>query len=169
MNLGEVLNALQSPAAWALLSAVAGVVLGWGLRWVKELWRERTGFHVKIEPYSAITTVGLSAEVVIRLRLRNKVHRTISFQVSYGDDPRYLESHPTLSPYSTVLGQASFSRDGDGQPSGLFKIGPHDGADIEMRLKPKTAGDAALFVSVISHGFEGKWVRQGPYTIHVDP
>ena len=111
----------------------------------------------------------MAGEVVIRFRLCNRVQRTISAQVSYGDDPAYQAAHPELQSWSSILAPADFFRAGTWQQSGVLDLGPSDAADIEMRMKPVAAGRAALFISAISRGFNAKWTDSDPYLIEVDP
>lgn len=153
-----------------LLGFVGGVVSDRWI-WVGRAWAEwaveRRGKHLRVEPHRSILRVGLAEEVVLRFRVRSRASRTISVQVSYGDDPRFLSSHPELLPFRSVLGDATYMLNGNPVAGVSSDLAAGDAFEVEMRLKPLAAGRTGVVVSAISRGFEAQWADAPPFLIEV--
>lgn len=155
-----------------VLAVVLAVIVGLLIHLaggIRDWWIERWGRHVVIEPFSAITRVRPGGEVILRFRVRGKVHRSIPVQISYGDDPSYLAKHPELLPWAVILEPAAFLIGAGPSTSSTFTLAPMDTKDVEMRMRAKRAGRTAIFVSGTSRGFGAKWSVSPPYPVEVDP
>ena len=166
MSPTDLLTAAVLALAFALLVALWFSLIS---RW--RFWRvDKSGRHLEIEKFSEITKVPPSGSVVLRFRVHNRTNRTVGTQISYGDDPRHQAAHQgEYTPWETVLDQAEWTVNDRPTKYPGFDLGPEDGADVEMRLKPHAAGKTRVSVSVISHGFGAQWSDETAYEVEVNP
>jgi hypothetical protein len=155
----------------AIVLAFVGGVVSDRWIWLGRQWAswsvERHGKHLQVEPHKSIVRAGLMEEIVLRLRIKNKASRTIPVQVSYGDDPAFLSTHPECVPWRAVLQTATFMVNGNPSLNGGRELPAGDAIEIEMRLKPVAPGRTGLVVSAIARGFEAQWSNSPPFLIEV--
>jgi hypothetical protein len=154
-------------------AVILAILVGIWIRWadsIMDWWVVRSGRLLTIERRSPrLQRRALGEDVVVRFRVRNRSPHAVTAQISYGDDPKFLNANfPEYLSCLTVLNPATFVVDGTPTQGG-FGVPPHDFKGVEMRLAPKIPGRTALFASVIALGYDMRWTDAKPYLIDVHP
>ncbi len=111
-------------------------------------WNSRNPIKVTFLPIR--TLIPLHEELIVRLRVRNRVRSAVTIQLGY---MRYPGAADVLD-----MGTYSARIYPSGEGAGYFSLPGKDAREIEMRWKPKASGSCTMAVDVAANRFETKWV-----------